>query len=71
MKHLSTLINKIEESLRKNLGNLPLLDMQLMILVITYMIMKTIQSLGVDKWYFIMMSYTKISCRERNKKKKI
>ena len=70
MKHLSTLIKKIEQSWRKNPRSVPLLDMDLMILVIASMIMKTIKSLGVDIWYSMRRSCTKISRRERNKKRK-
>ena len=44
VKHLSTLIKKIKQSLRKNPRSVPLLDIELMILVITCMIMKTIES---------------------------
>jgi hypothetical protein len=40
MNHLSILIKKIEQSLRKNPISVPLLDMVLMILVISYRIMK-------------------------------
>ena len=70
MKHLPTLINKIEQNLRQNTRNVPLLDIELMILVITSMIMKTIKLLGVEMWYLIRRPCTKISCRERNKKMK-
>ena len=41
-----------------------------MILVIACMIMKTIKSLGVEMWYSMRRSCTKISCKERNKKMK-
>jgi hypothetical protein len=40
VKNLSILIKKKEQSLRKNPRSVPLLDMVLMILVITYGIMK-------------------------------
>jgi hypothetical protein len=40
VNHLSILIKKIEQSLRKNPRSVPLLDMVLMILVIYYGIMK-------------------------------
>jgi len=39
---------KIEQSLRQNQRNVPLLDMVLMILVISYMIIKITKSLGVE-----------------------
>ena len=48
MKPLSILINKTEQSLRKNQRNVTLLDMVLMILVISYMIMKITKSLGAE-----------------------
>ena len=48
VKHLSILIKKIEQSLRLNPRNVPLLDMGLMILVIAYDIMKSTKSLGVE-----------------------
>jgi hypothetical protein len=70
VKHLSILINKIEQSLRQNLRSVPLLDMVLMILVISYGIMKITKSLGVEMSYSMRRSYTKISCKERNRKKK-
>jgi hypothetical protein len=47
VKHLSILINKIEQSLRKNSRSVPLLDTMLMILIIAYGIMKIKKSLGV------------------------
>ena len=71
MKHLSTLIKKIEQNLRNNPRNVPLLDMELMILVIACMIMKTIKSLGVEMWYLMRRPCTNISYRERNKKMNI
>jgi hypothetical protein len=40
VKHLSILIKKIEQSLRKNTRSVPLLDIVLMILVISYGIIK-------------------------------
>jgi hypothetical protein len=70
VKHLSILINKIEQSLRKNPRSVPLLDTVLMILVIDYGIMKITKSLGVEMSYSMRRSCTKISCRERNKKEK-
>jgi hypothetical protein len=70
VKHLSILIKKIEQSLRQNPRNVPLLDMVLMILVIAYGIMKITKSLGVEMSYSMRRSCTKISCRERNKKQK-
>jgi hypothetical protein len=70
VKHLSILIKKIEQSLRQNPRNVPLLDMVLMILVIAYGIMKITKSLGVEMSYSMRRSCTKISCRERNRKKK-
>jgi hypothetical protein len=69
VKHLSILIKKIEQSLRKNPRSVPLLDIVLMILVISYRIMKIIKSLGVEMWYSMKRSCAKISCRERNRKK--
>jgi hypothetical protein len=48
VKHLSILIKKIKQSLKKNPRSVPLLDMVLMILVIAYGIMKITKSLGVD-----------------------
>ena len=69
MKHLSILIKKIEQSLRQNPRNVPLLDMVLMILVISYGIMKIEKSLGVEMSYSMRRSCKKISCRERNRKK--
>jgi hypothetical protein len=70
VKHLSILIKKIEQSLRQNPRSVPLLDTVLMILVIAYGIMKITKSLGVEMSYSMKMSCTKISCKERNKKKK-
>jgi hypothetical protein len=70
VNHLSILIKKIEQSLRQNPRSVPLLDMVLMILVIAYGIMKIIKSLGVEMSYSMRRSCTKISCKERNKKKK-
>jgi hypothetical protein len=70
VKHLSILIKKIEQSLRKNPRSVPLLDTMLMILVIAYRIMKIIKSLGLEMSYSMRRSCTKISCRERNRKKK-
>jgi hypothetical protein len=63
------LINKIEQSLRKNPRSVPLLDTMLMILVIAYGIMKITKSLGVDISYSMRRSYTN-NCRERYKRKK-
>ena len=42
----------------------------LMILVISYGIMKIKKSLGVEMSYSMRSSCTKISCKERNRKKK-
>jgi hypothetical protein len=70
VKHLSILIKKIEQSLRQNPRSVPLLDTVLMILVISYGIMKITKSLGVEMSYSMRRSCTKISCRERNRKKK-
>jgi hypothetical protein len=70
MKNLSILIKKIEQSLRKNPRSVPLLDTMLMILVITYGIMKITKSLEVEMSYSRIRSCIKISCRERNMKKK-
>jgi hypothetical protein len=46
VKHLSILIKKIEQNLKKNPRSVPLLDTVLMILVISYGIMKMKKSLG-------------------------
>jgi hypothetical protein len=70
VNNLSILIKKIEQSLRQNPISVPLLDMVLMILVIAYGIMKIKKSLGVEMSYSMRRSYTNISCRERNRKKK-
>jgi hypothetical protein len=70
VKHLSILIKKIEQSLRKNPRSVPLLDTMLLILVIAYGIMKITKSLGVEMSYSMRSSCTKISCRERNRKRK-
>jgi hypothetical protein len=59
------------KKLRKNPRGVPLLDTVLMILVIAYGIMKITKSLGVYLSYSIRRSCTKISCRERNRKRKI
>src|ERR1700722_4732864 len=64
------MIKKIEQSLRLNPRSVPLLDMVLMILVIAYRIVKITKSLGLDMSYSMRSSCTKISCRERNRKKK-
>ena len=71
MKHLSILIKKIEQSLRKNQRSVPLLDTVLIILVIAYGIMKITKSLGVEMSYSMRRSCTKISCGEIYKKKKL
>jgi hypothetical protein len=70
VKHLFILIKKIEQSLRQNPRSVPLLDTVLMILVIAYGIMKITKSLEVEMSYSMRRSCTKISCRERNGKKK-
>jgi hypothetical protein len=70
VKHLSILINKIDQILRKNPRSVPLLDMVLMILVIAYGIMKIIKSFGVDIWYSMKRSCTNIICKERKRKRK-
>jgi hypothetical protein len=70
VKNLSILINKIEQSLRKNPRSVPLLDTVLMILVIAYGIMKIKKSLGLEIPYSMRRLCTKIGCRERNRKKK-
>ena len=70
MNNLSILIKKIEQSLRKNPRSVPSLDTTLMILVISYGIMKNTKSLGVDISYSMRRSCTKISCMERNGKGK-
>jgi hypothetical protein len=57
---------KLEEKSR----SVPLLDTLLMILVIAYGIMKITKSLGVEMSYSMRRSCTKLSCRERNRKKK-
>jgi hypothetical protein len=70
VNNLSIMIKKIEQSLRQNPRSVPLLDTVLMILVISYRIMKIKKSLGVVMSYSMRRSCTKISCRERNEKKK-
>jgi hypothetical protein len=70
VKHLSILIKKIEQILRKNPRSVPLLDKVLMILVFAYGIMKIKKSLGVEMSYSMRISCTKVICRERNKKNK-
>jgi hypothetical protein len=70
VNQLSILIKKIEQRLRQNPRSVPLLDMVLMILVIAYGIMKITKSLGVEISYTMRRSCTKISCKERNMKKK-
>jgi hypothetical protein len=70
VKHLSILIKKIEQSLSQNKRSVPLLDTLLMILVISYGIMKIKKSLGVEMSYSMRRSCTKINCRERKKKNK-
>jgi cell shape-determining protein MreD len=47
VKHLSILVNKIEKILRKNPRSVHLLDTMLMILVISYGIIKIKNLLGV------------------------
>jgi hypothetical protein len=69
VNHLFILIKKIKQSLRQNPRSVPLLDTVLMILVITYGIMKIKKSLGVEMSYSMRRSCTKINCRERNRKK--
>jgi len=51
VKPLCTLIKKIEQILRQNQRNVPLLDMVLMILVIAFMIMKNTKSLEAEMSY--------------------
>ena len=70
MKHLSILIKKIEPILRLNPRNVPLFDMELIILVITYGIMRVTKTLGVEMLYSMKMSFIKISCGEINIKNK-
>ena len=70
MKPLCILINKIEQSLRQNQRNVPLLDMVLMILVIAYMIMKNTKLLGAEMSYSIKRFCIGIRCRKRNRKNK-
>jgi hypothetical protein len=57
---------KLEEKSKK----CTLLDIVLMFLVIAYGIMKITKLLGVEMSYSMRSSCTKISCRERYKKKK-
>jgi hypothetical protein len=57
---------KFEEKPR----SVPLLDTVLMILVISYGIMKIKKPLGLEMSYSMRRSCTKISCKERNRKKK-
>jgi hypothetical protein len=59
VKQLSILIKKIEQSLRQNPRSEPLLDMVLMILVITYEIMKIAKSLRVEMSYSMRRSCTR------------
>jgi hypothetical protein len=66
----SILIKKIKQSLRQNPRGVPLSDKVLMILVIFYGIIKITKSLEVEMSYSMRKSSTKISCRERYKKKK-
>jgi hypothetical protein len=61
VKHLSILIKKIEQILRQNPRTIPLLDRVLMILVITYGIMKIKKLLVVEISYSMRRSCTKIS----------
>ena len=70
MKHLSILINMIEQSLKLNPINVPLLDTGLMFLAIAYGIMKITKSLGVDMWYSMNRLCKNISCRERKRERK-
>jgi hypothetical protein len=70
VKHLSILIKRIEQILRKNPISVPLLDTVLIIFVIAYGIMKITKSLGVEVSYSMRRSCIKISYRERNRKKK-
>ena len=56
--------------LEENPRSVPLLDMVLMILVITYGIMKIKKSLGLEMSYSMIRSCTEINCRERNMRKK-
>jgi hypothetical protein len=67
---MSILIKKIEQSLRKNPRSVSLFDTVLMILFITYGIMKITKSLGVEMSYSMRRYCTKINCRERNRKNK-
>jgi hypothetical protein len=57
---------KLEEKSKK----CTFMDTVLMILVISYRIMKITKSLGVEMSYSMRRSCTKIGCRERNRKKK-
>jgi hypothetical protein len=70
VNHLSILIKKIEQRLRQNPRSVPLSNTMLMILVITYGIMKITKSLGVEIPYSMRRPCTHISCRERNMKNK-
>jgi hypothetical protein len=71
VNHLSILIKKIEQSWRQNPRSVTLLDMVLMILVISYGIMKIKKAIGVEMSYSMRSPCTNINCRERNKKQKI
>ena len=57
----------IEQILKLNLRNVPLLDMGLMILFIAYGIMKITKSLGVEMYYSMKRLCIKISCMEEKK----
>jgi hypothetical protein len=64
MKHLSILIKKIEKKLNKNPRSVLLLDMELMIFVITYGIMKIKKLLRLYMSYsMISVMYTRSDCR--------
>jgi hypothetical protein len=70
VKHLSTLLKKIEQSLRKNPRSVSLLDTVLMILVISYGIMKITKSLGVEMSYSMRRSCTKIGSKGKKQENK-
>lgn len=60
----------MEQNLKQNHRNIPLFDIVLMILVITYMNMKITKSLGAKTSYSMKWSCIRITCKKRNKKMK-
>ena len=68
LKPFPTLIKKIEQSLRQNQINVPLLDMELVTLVIAFMIMKNTKSLGEEMSYSMKRFCIRIRCRKKKTK---